>query len=71
MITDAPAPVAIQPAPIERLGYTIAELARACGLSHATIRERIKNGEIQTVRIGWSHVIPRSVVQAMFPTAKL
>jgi hypothetical protein len=71
MIADAPAPIATDPAPVERLGFTVAELARACGLNPATIRNRIAAGEIQTVRIGWQYVVPLSVVRAMFPTAKL
>lgn len=55
----------------ERLGYTVAELARACGLDPDTVRSNCKNGKIPSVRIGWQYIIPAAAVRRLFPEAKL
>ncbi len=59
------------PAVTERLGYTVNEMARACGLHPDTVRDHCKSGKLPAVRIGWQFIIPAAAIKRMFPEAKL
>lgn len=70
MLTEA-APMIAEPREPERLGYTVGQMARACGLHPDTVRDHCKSGKIRATRIGWQYVIPVSEVRRLFPTAKI
>jgi excisionase family DNA binding protein len=53
--------------PPTRRTLTVAEVADIAGVSRISIYEAVRRGEIQAVRIGKRIVVPRTVVDQLFP----
>ena len=45
-----------------KLAYGVRELAELLGVSHLTLREAIRRGDIKSCRIGRRIIIPRAAV---------
>jgi excisionase family DNA binding protein len=50
---------------MERLTYTVSEVAALVGISRASAYELVHAGEIRAVRFGRRIVIPRAVVEEL------
>lgn len=55
-----------QPKNNAREFITTSELAAILGVSRVTIHKKIKNGEIEAVKIGRIHAIPKSYLAEVF-----
>ena len=55
-----------QPKNNEREFITTSELAAILGISRVTIHKRIKNGEIEAIKIGKFYAIPKSYLAEVF-----
>jgi excisionase family DNA binding protein len=50
---------------LERLGYSVGEVAGMLGVSRGTVYRHVKDGEIGTVRIGNRIVIPAAALRKL------
>jgi excisionase family DNA binding protein len=50
---------------VERLAYSVREVASALGLSEATVNLHIKDGTIPSVKLGGRRLIRRDVLDAL------
>lgn len=60
----------LQGIPDNRLTVTISELAATLGLDRSTIWRRVKAGEIPSVRVGSTHLVPRSWLESLLEAAQ-
>ena len=52
----------------ERIAYTVKEAAAALGVSEWIIREEIRTGKIESIRLGKRILIPRSTLERLVST---
>lgn len=52
-------------APVERLTYTIDEVAAILGIGRASLYAAIKKGELPAIRLGNRIVVSKKTIQAM------
>jgi excisionase family DNA binding protein len=53
---------------LDRLGYSVGEVAAMLGVSRGTVYRSVKHGEIATVRIGSRIVIPAAALAKLLVT---
>jgi excisionase family DNA binding protein len=58
--------LAKEPAPTERLTFSIPETAQLLGISRGLAYDLARRGELPTMRFGRRRVVPRAALDALF-----
>jgi excisionase family DNA binding protein len=51
---------------MEKIGYSVEEAVRAPGIGRTVMYEKIRNGEIASVKVGRHRIIPADALRAYF-----